>query len=142
MKWVHTGIVGIIAFLFSTGISFGAALDDLDLTIRVVESDDLTEMHNELSLPDTASDAAREHAEDDDGRGLTQADQAREEERQEDSNDVNRDDAEFHDEAREEREDEIEDHDEAREDSSDVNEEHDEAREEESHEHEHDQQDN
>lgn len=141
MKLVQTSIFGIIAFLFSTGISFGAELDDLDFTIRVVESDDLTEVHNELSLPDAASDTAREHAEDDDGRGLTQANESREKEHQEESNDVNKDDIEHHDEARDEREDEIEDHDEAREDDDDVNEEHDAAREEESHEEEHEQQD-
>jgi hypothetical protein len=141
MKLVQTSIFAIVAFFLATGISFGAELDDLDITIRVVESDDLAEMHNELSLPEAAADTAREHTEDDDGRGLNQANDSRAKEHEEDREDVSKDEKEYEEEAREEREDEIEDHDEAREDSDDVIDEHDEAQEEETHEEEHENQD-
>jgi len=128
MRMVQTSIIAGIAFFFSAGICFGAEMGDLDLTIRVIESDDLTEMHNELSLPVPAADAAREHAEGEDSRGLNRANEARDEERE---------NAAAH-ETRDEREDEIENHDDAREDKHDLNEERDEATEQENHEKEHD----
>ena len=128
MKLVQTTIIAGLSFFLSTGISFAADMDDIELTIRVVETDDVEEMHNELSLPDSASDTAREHAENEDGRGLTQANAARETEHEE--NDASHDEREEHEEAREDHEDEVEDH-------NDSDEEHDEAHEEEDHEKEH-----
>ncbi len=127
MKMVQTSIIATVVFFLSAGVSFGAEMDDLDITIRMVDSDDLTDMHNELSLPDAASDTAREHAEDEDGRGLTQANEARNKEHEED--------------VRDEHEDEIDDHDNAHEDDDDINAEHDEAHEEENHEDEHENKD-
>lgn len=126
MKMVHTSIIATVVFFLSAGMSFGAELDDLDITIRMVESDDLTEMHNELSLPDAASDTAREHAEDEGGRGLTQANDVREKEHEQEE------------ELRDEHEDQVDDHDNAHEDDDDLKAEHDEAHEEETHEAEHD----
>ena len=125
MKMVQTSIIACLAFFLSAGVSFGAEMGDLDLTIRVIESDDLTEMHNELSLPASVADDARDHAEGEQGRGLNQA------------NDVRDQDATEH-EARDEREDEIENHDDVHEDKHDLNEERDEANEQENHEKEHD----
>lgn len=124
MKLMQTIIIAGLSFFLSTGIGFAADLDDLDLTIRVVETDDVEEMHNELSLPDAASNTAREHAEDEEGRGLTRANEVREQEH-EDDNEHGREDAAGNDE-REEHENDAEDHD-------DASEEHDEAQAEERH---------
>jgi len=83
MKLVQTTIIAGLSFFLSTGISFAADMDDIELTIRVVETENIEEMHNELSLPDAASDTAQEHAENEDGRGLTQANVVREAEHEE-----------------------------------------------------------
>ncbi|MCF6338654.1 MAG: hypothetical protein L3J84_12030 [Gammaproteobacteria bacterium] len=113
MKIVQTSIIAGLAFFLSIGISFGADLDDIDFTIRVVESDDVDEMHNELLLPDMAFDVTH------DGHVEGAADRENQESRAgEHESDVD---------TRDEREDEIEDHDEAREDNDDVSDEHDEA---------------
>ena len=126
MKLVQTTIIAGLSFFLSTGISFAADMDDIELTIRVVETDDIEEMHNELSLPDAASDTAREHAEDDEGRGLTQA------------NTVHEAGHEHEDEMRDEEHEEHEDEgDERDEDTEDRDHEHDDADEEEGHEKEH-----
>ncbi len=119
MKIVQTGIIAGLAFFLSIGISFGADLDDIDFTIRVVESDDVGEMHNELSLPDMVFDVAHEH---EDGAG-----------RENQESGVG--EHEHETDIRDERE---EDHDEAREDYDDVSDEHDEAHDGEEHEDEHD----
>ena len=138
MKLVQTTIIAGLTFFLSTGISFAVDMDDIELTIRVVETDDVEEMHNELSLPDSASDTAREHAEDEDGRGLTQANAARESEHENETeheeNDASHDEREEHEEEREDHEDEVDDH-------KDSEEEHDEAHEEEDHEKEHEHRD-
>jgi hypothetical protein len=78
MKVVQTAMIAGLVFFVSTGMSFAADMDDLDVTIRMVESNDVHEMENELRLPESASDSAREHAESEDGRGLTQANESRE----------------------------------------------------------------
>ncbi len=133
MKIVQTSIIVGLAFFLSAGISFGADLDDIDFTIRIVESDDVDEIHNELSLPDMIFDAPREHAEDGGGHGNQENEAGGHEHKVSHEDEV---------EARDEREDEIEDHDEAREDDDDMNDEHDEAHEEEEHEEEHEKEDN
>lgn len=133
MKMVQTSIFATVVFFLSAGISFGAELDDLDVTIRMVGSDDLTEMHNELSLPDAASDTAREHAEDENGHGLTQANEARGQEHGAEHDNKLEDSVE----ARDEQEDDLENHDEAREDKDDMRAEHEDVKEEETHEQEH-----
>ncbi len=129
MKIVQTSIIAGLAFFLSVGISFGADLDDIDFTIRVVESDDVGEMHNELSLPYMAFDVTHEH--EDDANRENQESGAGEHE--------------FDADARDEREDDAEDHDEAREDNDDVNDEYDEVHDsdhEDEHEHEHEKKDN
>lgn len=122
MKLVQTTIFAGLAFFLSAGMSFAAEMDDLDLTIRVIETDDVKEMHNELHLPDAASDVAREHAANEDSLGLTQANAVRESEGEHE--------AEHENEVRDEREG---DRDERIEDRSDVNEVRDEAHKEEHH---------
>jgi hypothetical protein len=137
MKIIQTSIIAGFAFLLSTGISFGAELDDLDFSIRVVETDDVSEVHNELSLPGMASGTAREHAENEGEHGSTQANEARHQ--KSDSGDEHEQENEVEHElddqmeARDEREDAVEDNDEMREDSSDTNEEYSEAEHEEAH---------
>jgi hypothetical protein len=116
MKLVQTTIIAGLSFFLSTGISFAADMDDLDLTIRIIETDDVKEMHNELHLPDAASDIAREHAANEESRGLTQANAVRESE--------NEHEAEHENEVRDEHE---ADRDERIEDRSDANEVRDEA---------------
>lgn len=129
MKAIQTSVIAGIAFFLSTGISFAAEMDDLDLTIRVVESDDVSEMHNELSLPEMISSSEREHAEGEADHSMSQGDGAREH------------GLESAMDARDEHEDEMEDHDEAREDNGDINEEHGAAHEEETHEEMHERED-
>lgn len=68
MRLVQTIILAGVSFFLSAGIGFAAELGDLELTIRVIETDDVQQMHNELSLPTIAADAAHEQA----GSGLTQ----------------------------------------------------------------------
>ncbi len=135
MKIVQTSIIAGLAFFLSIGISFGADLDDIDFTIRVVESDDVDEMHNELSLPDMAFDVTHDEHVRGDADRENQESGAGEHEHEADT--------------RDEREDEAEDHDEAREDNDDVSDEHDEAHEDEhknehgeAHEVEHEKEDN
>ncbi len=111
MKAVQTSIIAGLAFLLFTGISIGADLDDIDFTIRVIGSDDVGEMHNELLLPDMIFETVDNGADHENRNGAGEHENEME--------------------ARDEREDEIEDHDEAREDHDDVNDERDEIHEEE-----------
>ena len=127
MKWVQTTIIAGLAFFLSAGISFAAEMDDLDLTIRVIETDDLKEMHNELRLPDMASDAAREHAEGENGHGLTQANAAREQEMNQEAKNENQVRLEEHDEHEGHRDERMEDNDERNEDRVDRDQEREEA---------------
>lgn len=69
MRLVQTIILAGVSFFLSAGIGYAADLGDLDLTIRVIETDDVQQIHNELSLPAIAAEAAHEPA----GGGLTQA---------------------------------------------------------------------
>ena len=134
MKLVQTTIIAGLSFFLSTGISFAADMDDIELTIRVVETENIEEMHNELSLPDAASDTAREHAEKEDGRGLTQANAVREAEHENEAEHV-AEENEMRDEEHEELEDE------SREDERDRDDEHHDADEVEDHEKEHEDED-
>lgn len=132
MKLAQTTIIAGLSFFLSTGISFAADMDDIELTIRVVETDNVEEMRNELRLPDAASDTAREHAENEDGRGLTQANAVREAEHENESEHTVEN--EIRDVEREEHGDEG---DERNEDRGDREDEHHDANEVESHEKEH-----
>lgn len=119
MKAIQTGVIAGCAFFLSIGVSFAAEMDDLDLTIRVVESDDVNAMHNELLLPEMISASEHADTEGETDHSMNQNNDARE---LENAMDV-----------RDEHEDEMEDHDEAREDNGDITEEHGEAHEEETH---------
>ena len=130
MKVLQTTMIAGVVFFVSTGISFAADMEDLDITIRMVESNDVHEMENELSLPESVSDTAREHAESEDGRGLTQANESRDREH---GNEVAHDGG--HENRDQAREDEAEHHDEVRDTRETTHEEADDAREEEQHEH-------
>jgi len=130
MKLVQTSVIAGFAFFLSTGISFGAEMDDLDITIRVVDTDGVAEMENELTLPETVSDTAREHAESEDSRGLTQANDAQTGE----SDAAHAHEVEDTAEVRDEHEDEVETHDETRDTTEDVNAERNDAKEDEVHE--------
>ena len=66
MNKIKTSIIAGFALFLAAGIAGADELDDLEVTIRVVEhDDDLNEAEHELSLPDSASNSAREHAEND-----------------------------------------------------------------------------
>jgi hypothetical protein len=65
MDIVKISIIAGFALFLTVGIAGADELDDMEITIRVVEhDDDINEVEHELSLPDSASHAAREHAED------------------------------------------------------------------------------
>jgi hypothetical protein len=67
MKIAQTTMIAGLSFFLGGGIALSAELDDLDLTIRVVESNSMEEIHHELSLPNFGSDVVSEHAEKSDG---------------------------------------------------------------------------
>jgi len=65
MNMIRTLLIAVFALLLTTGIASAADLDDLDVSIHVVgQDDDIHEMGNELKLPDSVSESAREHADD------------------------------------------------------------------------------
>jgi hypothetical protein len=132
MKALKTTMIAGMVFFVSSGIGYAADMDDLDVTIRMVESNDVHEMENELSLPESASDTAREHAESEDGHGLTQANESRD--REHDAETSHDGDQEHSDQARDEHEDEMEHHDDVTDSQDAAHEEIDDAREEEQHE--------
>ena len=118
MKMIKLLVIASFTLFLMTGIAGADELDDLDVTIRMMESDDdVNEVEHELSLPDSASDSAREHAEDDghENEGETHSsddvndDQDGHEEDQEDQED-NEDDRDEHEEGAEDHEDDTEDH--------------------------------
>ncbi|WP_455217144.1 hypothetical protein [Kaarinaea lacus] len=54
MKSVNTLIIAGFALFLTTGIAGAVELDDLEVTVRVVESgDDVNEVEHELHLPDS-----------------------------------------------------------------------------------------
>jgi hypothetical protein len=65
MNMISTLLIAIFTLFLTTGIAGAADLDDLDVSIHVVgQDDDIHEMGNELKLPDSVSESAREHADD------------------------------------------------------------------------------
>ncbi len=87
MGMIKTSIVAGFALLLTTGIAGAADLDDLDVSIRVVEADDdINEVEHELSLPMHTSNSVREHHssdrdedasdDDSDGQDESEADEA------------------------------------------------------------------
>jgi hypothetical protein len=133
MKVLQTTMIAGVVLFVSTGMSFAADMDGLDVTIRMVESNDVHEMENELRLPESASDSAREHAESEDSRGLTQANESRE--RGHDNEATHDDEHEGrHDQARDHHEDERDNLSEARDSQETIHEGADDAHEEGQHE--------
>jgi hypothetical protein len=106
MKTFKISLIAGAVLLVTGGVVQAADLDDLDVTVRVVEDDDARDMRNELTLPAAASDTAREHAEDRDREHESDDRDSH------DENDGHDDDREDHDENREEHDDDREDHDE------------------------------
>lgn len=108
MKNVNTLIISGLALFLITGTVNAADLDDLDVTIRVIESDhEVKEMENELHLPDSAADTAREHAEENAGDHEQDADH---DSRDGDANEADREDREeAHEDRQETHEDGVED---------------------------------
>ena len=112
MGMIKTSIIAGFILLVTTGIAGAADLDDLDVSIRVVETDDdINEFEHELSLPGHTSNFVSEHHS-----------SGRDEDASDDDND-GQDETEGHDEA-------TEDHDNATEDHDEVTEEHHEGEEE------------
>lgn len=138
MKVLKKTMIAGAVFFISTGISYAADMDDLDVTIRMVESNDVHEMENELTLPESASDTAREHAESEDSQGLTQANESQD--REHDGDATPDSEQESSDQAREQHEDEMEHADETADSHDTASEERDDARDEEQHEQEEEQQ--
>ena len=60
MKFFKSSLaVGFVLF-FITGVAGAVEMDDLAITIRVIEKDDVNEVANELSLPTSIVDDARQ----------------------------------------------------------------------------------
>lgn len=73
MKNVKMMIFAASVLFFATGAAHAVEMDDLGVTIKMINSDDMKGISRELHLPDAASDIAREHAEGRDGKGLSRA---------------------------------------------------------------------
>ncbi len=114
MKMIKLLIITSFSLFLMTGIAAADDLDDLEVTIRMMESDDdANEVEHELSLPDSASDSAREHAEDDGHENEG------EHHSNDDANEDHEEDREDHDDDKEDHDDDKEDHDEGTEDHED-----------------------
>jgi hypothetical protein len=94
-------LVGAVAF-FSAGIVQAADMDDLDVSIRVIASDDIGEVEHVLSLPEAVFDT--DHTKE--KQGPQASDMSAHENGSERNNEMEMED---HDEAREDRDDAIED---------------------------------
>jgi hypothetical protein len=118
MKMIKISIIAAFTLFLTTGIAGADELDDLDVTIRVVETDDdVNEVEHELHLPDSAADSAREHAEDDGHENEG-------EHHSNDRDDDGREGAEDHEDGAEDHEEGAEDHEEGSEDHEDSTEDH------------------
>lgn len=62
---------------FVTAAVHAAPMDDLGVTIKMIDADDMKGVSTELHLPAMAADVARKQAEDREGRGLSRANEAR-----------------------------------------------------------------
>lgn len=60
MKTIQLSLIAGAVLLIAGGVAQAADLEDLDITVRVVEDNDSREMRHELTLPA----AAREHMDD------------------------------------------------------------------------------
>lgn len=110
MKKVNVLIITGFALFLMAGIANAADLDDLDVTIRMMESnDDVNEMENELHLPDSAREHAEDHhdAHDNDGHDDHSADR----EDHEDDREGFEDDREANEESHDSHEEGVEDSD-------------------------------
>ncbi|NOX76075.1 MAG: hypothetical protein GXP17_05570 [Gammaproteobacteria bacterium] len=136
MKIFKTLLMTGFTLMLSVGVAHAVDLDDLDVTIRVIDSDDVDDISHELSLPFPASAAGRGHEE----GGLSHVNDVRGDDHVGHQGSDNEQVAEnkFDDrgEGREQSEDEAADRDESREDIDDAHEERDDAEEQEQHENE------
>lgn len=131
MKNVKTMVLAASVLLFVTGAAHAVDMDDLDVTIKMIDSDDVKGASHELRLPDAASDVAREHAEKRDGKGLSRANEVHDRNDSRKSEHDNKDDDKDHaadkkddqDEHKSSRDDSMESHDEAKESQEEMKEE-------------------
>jgi hypothetical protein len=125
-------VLAAAVLFFVTGAAHAVDLDDLGVTIKMIDSDDVKAAGKELRLPDAASDVAREHAEKRDGKGLSRANEVRErnESRKEehgtkhDDKDDAADKKDDHEDHKSSRDESRESHDEAKESQEEAKEEH------------------
>ncbi len=131
MKTFKTLLIAGFTLMLSVGGAHAVDLDDLDVTIRVIDSDDIDDISHELSLPFPAPTAERKHAE----GGLSHASDVRRDDHGGSGHEhVAKNESGDRDEGREQSEDEVEHRDESREDNDDAHEERDDAEEQERHE--------
>jgi hypothetical protein len=124
-------VLAAAVLFFVTGAAHAVDLDDLGVTIKMIDSDDVKAAGKELRLPDAASDVAREHAEKRDGKGLSRANEVHERNESRKSEHDNKDDDKDHsadkkddqDEHKSSRDDSKESHDEAKESQEEMKEE-------------------
>ena len=129
MKLIKSSLIAGFALFLTTGIAGAVEMDDLAITIRVIETDDVNEVANELSLPVGVSDDLREH---DDGEHQGSSDDDRDKTASQDRSGREADEYEAED-----HEDTSEYQGEAKEDHDDQVEEHQDATEEEEHDKDH-----
>lgn len=123
MKTVKTMVLAASVLFFVTGAAHAVDLDDLGVTIKMIDSDDMKGASKELHLPDAASDVARERAEHRDGKGLSRANEVR------DRNDTRKDEHDHKQDGKDEASDKKDDHEEHKSDRDESRDSHDEAKE-------------
>jgi hypothetical protein len=63
MKTMKIQIFALFTFFIFTNAAQAVDLDDMGVTIQMIESEDMKEVSKELSLPDVASEVAKQHME-------------------------------------------------------------------------------
>jgi hypothetical protein len=66
MKTMKIQIFALFTFFIFTNAAQAVDLDDMGVTIQMIESEDMKEVSKELSLPDVASEVAKQHMEEHD----------------------------------------------------------------------------
>jgi len=131
MKKMKMMVLAASLLFVVTGAAHAVDMDDLGVTIKMIDSDDMKGVSNELRLPDAASDVAREHAQNRDGKGLSRANEVhdRNESRKDehDGKDDDKDDStdkkDDHEDQKSSRDESMESHDDAKESQEEAKEE-------------------
>jgi hypothetical protein len=126
MRGLKTLVCAGAVLLFAVGSAYAANMDDLGVTIRMINSDEMKDVSRELHLPDVAAELAREHAQEREGKGLSKANEARDHDAHEDTKSGQDEIKDVHDEVKdsqdEMKDDQTEVHQEVKDDQSEMSE--------------------